>query len=79
MNCATCGKPFVEGHAYSNTNHAARSYCSAPCRVAPRRAKNREERRERYRALKLAGAEAWQASYGSLSIKRFEEIRKALP
>jgi hypothetical protein len=59
VTCVTCGKAFVEVHTHSNTNHAERRYCSAHCRVAPRRAKSREERRERYRWLKDAGAPAW--------------------
>lgn len=74
-HCQTCSKPFEVGGLFFKRGNRGRKFCSAECRVGSRRQKNAEERRERYRALKDAGATAAQASYGSASNKRAEEVR----
>lgn len=78
MTCETCGKPLVVNTAYNGNSRVPAKFCSAACRNKPRKERSAKERRERYRKLKLGGANALQAAYGSGSRWRSIKVWRVL-
>lgn len=78
MTCETCGKPYPVITAYNGNSRNVPRYCSAACRNVPRLAKKAEERRARYRRVKLGGGNALQAQYASGSRVRSIKVWRVL-
>lgn len=75
--CRYCLKDF-EPTGFGYGRGRKQLYCSLPCKTKRNLEKQQDKRRERYAALKVAGADSYMADAGSKSLFRFEAVMNDL-